>query len=138
MSCDQASAQRFGCQGTGWPQTMPPSRSYLRSAGRRWMALVWRLFQQPPRVGPWGLAASKSWFQAGESFASIPPNACHHQAAGVCRHRGYLGVAALVNGIVSGHLCGLASTLGGVRDEQVQRQLFHFHPVDTQAQRESP
>jgi hypothetical protein len=39
------------------------------------MALVWRLFQQPPRVGPWGLAASKSWFQAGESFASIPPNA---------------------------------------------------------------
>jgi hypothetical protein len=59
------------------------------------------------------------------------PNACHHQAAEGCNHRGYPLVAALVNGIVSGHLCGPASTLGGVRDEQVQRQLFHFHPVDT-------
>jgi len=50
----------------------------------------------------------------------LGPNACHHQAAGGCRHRGYLVVAALVNGIVSGHLCGLASTLGAVRDEQVR------------------
>ena len=66
------------------------------------------------------------------------PNACHHQAAEGCRHRGYPLVAALVNGIVSGHLCGPASTLGGVHDEQVQRQLFHFHPVDTQAQKGSP
>ena len=65
-------------------------------------------------------------------------NACRHQAAEGCRHRGYPLVAALVNGIVSGHLCGPASTLGGVRDEQVQRQLFHFHPVDTQAQKGSP
>jgi hypothetical protein len=46
--------------------------------------------------------------------------------------------AALVNGIVSGHLCGPSSTLGAVRDEQVQRQLFHYHPVDTQAQMGSP
>ena len=65
-------------------------------------------------------------------------NACHHQAAEGCRHRGYPLVAALVNGIVSGHLCGPASTLGGVHDEQVQRQLFHFHPVDRQAQKGSP
>jgi hypothetical protein len=28
-----------------------------------------------PRVGLWGLAASKPWFHAGEPFASIPPNA---------------------------------------------------------------
>lgn len=42
------------------------------------------------------------------------------------------------DGIVSGHLCDPASTLGGVHDEQVQRQLFHFHLVDTQAQKESP
>ena len=44
----------------------------------------------------------------------------------------------MVNGIVSGHLRGPASTLGGVRDEQVQRQLFHLHRVDTQSQKESP
>ena len=43
----------------------------------------------------------------------------------------------LLNLDVSGHLCGSASTLGDVRDEQVQRQLFHFHLVDTQAQKES-
>jgi hypothetical protein len=47
-------------------------------------------------------------------------------------------VAALVAGIVSGHLCGSASTLGDVRDAQVQRQLFLLHPAETQAQRESP
>jgi hypothetical protein len=47
-------------------------------------------------------------------------------------------VAALVNGIVSGQPCGPSSTQGGVRDEQVQTQLFHIHPVDTQAQKESP
>jgi hypothetical protein len=34
-----------------------------------------------PRVGLWGLAASKPWFHAGEPFASIPPNAGHHLAA---------------------------------------------------------
>ena len=72
------------------------------------------------------------------AFSGDPSNACHHQAAEGCRHRGYPLVAALVNGIVSGHLCGPASTLGGVHDEQVQRQLFHFHPVDTQAQKGSP
>jgi hypothetical protein len=66
------------------------------------------------------------------------PNACHHQAAEVLSHGCYPLVAALVNGIVSGHLCGPASTLGGVHDEQAQRQLFHFHLVDTQAQKESP
>lgn len=63
---------------------------------------------------------------------------CHHQAAEVSSHQGYPLVATLVNGIVSGHLCGPASTLGGVRDEQVQRQLFHLHPVDKQSQKESP
>ena len=62
----------------------------------------------------------------------------HHQVAEGFRHRGYSLEAALVYGFVSGHLCGSASTQGGVRDEQVQRQLFHFHPVDTQAQKESP
>jgi hypothetical protein len=45
---------------------------------------------------------------------------------------------AMVNGIVSGHRCGSASTLGDVRDAQVQRQLFLLHPAETQAQRESP
>jgi len=35
------------------------------------------------------------------------------------RHRAYPLFAALVYGIVSGHLFGSASTLGGVRDEQV-------------------
>ena len=44
----------------------------------------------------------------------------------------------LLNLDVSGHLCGSASTLGGVRDEQVQRQLSHYHQGDTQAQNESP
>ena len=64
-------------------------------------------------------------------------NACHHQAAKGCSHRGYPLVAALVNGIVSGHLFGPASTLGGVRDEQAQRQLFHLYQVYTQSQKES-
>ena len=76
--------------------------------------------------------------ETGTNSFIFPSNACHHQAAEGCRHRGYPLVAALVNGIVSGHLCGPASTLGGVHDEQVQRQLFHFHPVDTQAQKGSP
>jgi hypothetical protein len=48
-------------------------------------------------------------------------NACHHQATEIFSRRGYPLVAALVNGIVSGHLCGYASTLVDVRDEKVQR-----------------
>jgi hypothetical protein len=67
-----------------------------------------------------------------------PYNARHHQAAEGFSHRSYLQVSALVAGIVSGHLCGSASTLGDVRDAQVQRQLFLLHPAETQAQRESP
>jgi len=35
-----------------------------------------------PRVGLWGLAASKPWFHAGEPFASIPPNAPDQKRAG--------------------------------------------------------
>jgi hypothetical protein len=65
-------------------------------------------------------------------------NACHHQAAEGCGHRCYPLVAGLVNASVSGHLCGPASTLGGVRDEQVQRQLFQFLRADRQEQEESP
>ena len=48
-------------------------------------------------------------------------NAGHHQATEIFSRRGYPLVAALVNGIVSGHLCGYASTLVDVRDEKVQR-----------------
>ena len=77
---------------------------------------------------------------SGKPDASVwrKANARHHLAAEDSRHRDYPLVAALVNGIVSVHLCGPASILGGVRDEQVQRQLFHFHPVGTQAQKGSP
>jgi hypothetical protein len=46
-------------------------------------------------------------------------------------------VAALVNGIVSGPRCDPSSTLGGVRDEPVQKQLFHFLRADTPEQKES-
>lgn len=68
----------------------------------------------------------------------LPHNACHHQAAEGFRHRGCPLVAALVHGIVSGYLCGPARTLGGVHDEQVQRQLFHFLRAETQVGKESP
>ena len=95
-----------------------------------------------PRAAAGAMAISPARVTRADLWAialvSPPTNACHHQAAEGCRHRGYPLVAALVNGIVSGHLCEPASTLGGVRDEQVQRQLFHFHPVDTQAQKGSP
>lgn len=49
------------------------------------------------------------------------PEASVVPASVTCQMLAITRVAALVNGIVSGHLCGSASTVVDVRDEKVQR-----------------
>lgn len=53
-----------------------------------------------PRVGLWGLAASKPWFHAGEPFASIPPNAGLERQAECVWHGPYQPVACPLEGPV--------------------------------------